>query len=666
VKLSTTGRAGVGAVSLGLGAAVALIPATGRTATTPAPNIVLVVADDLGYDQTSLYGRAGSIPTPHIRGLGDAGVRATEGYVASPVCSPSRSALLTGMEPARVGADSNQLTRDRPERMPTQTIAKALPGRYTSAAIGKWDLAGTKPFDSAHLPAAMGFDDFYGFLGGEHSYCPPEPGATNLKEYDASTGTYADRASTEYLTNDFTNHAVKYINGHARDSGAKPFFLYLAYNAPHTPLETPTTCAGGVQDDQNRFAEMVTTLDDGVGRVRQAVADNGIADNTLFIFLSDNGQQTDFFTGPTRGGKYTLFEGGVKVPFALSWPRVLPAGKNYSKPVSSLDLKPTILAAAGSAAGPPAGAPGVDLIPFFTGRSAGAPHTTLSWRYVADKAAEGTRQGSVMVAQRSGDLKWIRTSVPAPTGNATTSRNFLFNLSGNPQEKDAQNLWPNTALSNPVVADHNSWNAGNTVVESFKNPRTPPDERAEKPDGYLEAGGDWTVLSSGSGDKSYRGTSVGPTGRSVLEASYYGNVKATSTVRLLDPGQAGIIVRGSGAGDSFDGYVALIAIAGNGSDCAGPAPQPAEANSRILLTKVLHGATSIVACRNVALSTGTDYALGVRAVGTALSVSLDGAQQLAWSDNGQALTGGRVGLRVAGTSPTQNTRALFATLNAAG
>jgi arylsulfatase A-like enzyme len=318
----------LGALSLGVSLAALGAPVfttAAAVATTP-PNIVLIVADDLGYDQTSLYGRTGSIPTPNLAALGDDGVRVTDGYVASPVCSPSRSAIMTAREPARVGADSNFLTRGRPERMPTDTFVKNLPSAYTTAAIGKWDLAGAAaPFDSDHLPAAMGFDNFYGLLNGEHDYCPPAPGQTNLKEYNPATGNYDNRASTDYLTTEFTNHAVDYIDTHAANSATQPFFLYLAYTAPHVPLETPTTCAGGSQSDQDRFHDMVTIMDNGIGEVRQSLADKGIANNTLVIFLSDNGQQTDFYTGPTRGGKYTLFEGGVRVPFALTWPAVLPA-----------------------------------------------------------------------------------------------------------------------------------------------------------------------------------------------------------------------------------------------------------------------------------------------------------------------------------------------------
>lgn len=662
-------RACVGALSVGLGTAAlagASFGAPAAKAATTAPNIILIVADDLGYDQTSLYGRSGSIPTPDLDALGDSGIRATDGYVASPVCSPSRSAIMSGQEPARVGADSNFLTRYRPERMPTDTFVKNLPSQYTSEAIGKWDLAGagSNGFDAAHLPAAMGFKGFYGFLGGEHPYCPPANGAANLQEYNPATGNYDPRTSTEYLTNQFTDKAVGYINSHAANSGTNPFFLYLAYNAPHTPLQSPTTCAGGTETDQNVFKDMVTTLDGGVGQVRQALASNGIANNTMIVFLSDNGQQTQYFVGSTRGGKYTLFEGGVRVPFAFSWPAVLPAGVTYDNSLSSLDLYDTILAASGSTAPSPPGSPGVNLIPYLTGQTSGVPNPDLDWRYVSDNTNPSNVEGTVMAARKAGDLKWIRsTTPPTATGPAQTT-NYLFNLATNPSESDSGTMWPDPTVSDPLISDFNAWDALNPLTESFNNVRAAPDIRAGEPDGYLESGGTWTAVDPGTGNLAYQGTSAGFSGRSMLEASHYGDAKVNSTFHLVGAGQAGVIVRGSGAAESFSGYVALLAIPQDGSACAGPAPQPGGGSSRVVLTKVTNGTATQVACKDMALSTGTDYKVTVRAVGTGLTVSVGTTQELNWTDTSAApYVGGRVGLKVSGATATQNAQAQFATLN---
>jgi arylsulfatase A-like enzyme len=613
------------AVGLGGGALCAL-PAAGANDSS-SPNVVVVLADDLGYDQTSLYHRTGAIPTPHIAGLADNGVRLGQGYVASPVCSPSRSALLTGREPARVGADSNFLARARPERMPTRTIARALPEKYSSIAIGKWDLAGAQPFDESHLPAAMGFDDFYGFQGGMHDYCVPAPGTTNLKEYRPNTGAYANVASTRYLTDEFTQRAVDYVNDKAPASDANPFFMYLAYNAPHDPLETPRTCGGRQQSESDRFRDMVQIMDNGVGRVRDALARQGIADNTIVVFLSDNGQQHDYFTGQTRGGKYTLFEGGVKVPFAMSWPGVLPEGAHYDKPVSSLDLYPTILRAAGG--GLPPGMPGVDLVPFLTGQDGGIPHEDLSWRYVNDHNVLG-EQGTVIEAQRSGDLKWIRGTTPA---NPVTS-NYLFDLAADPRE--STNQWPGPA--DPLLADHHAWNSGNPVTESFGNVRAGADVRAGHPDGYVENGGTWGVT-----NHSYRGAHDG---RSMLELSWYGDAVTSSTMRLTEPGRAGVVVRGSGAAEPFDGYVGGLSVPRSGS-------------SVVYLAKVVAGRETVVDYADVSLTLGSTARIEVRAVGRDLTVSLAGETVLSWTDTSPtARRAGRAGLWVGGAATAE-----FGTLN---
>jgi arylsulfatase A-like enzyme len=672
MEILTSRRARFGALTLGV-AATALTAMPGLSAPLSGhrpPNIVFIVADDLGYDQTSLYGRAGAIPTPNIDAIAGDGIRATQGYVASPVCSPSRSAMLTGREPARVGADSNFLARARNERMPTDTYLKHLPPQYTSMAIGKWDLAGAKTFEGHHLPHAMGFDDFYGFLGGEHPYCPPAKGNSNLKAFDQKTGKYVDRASSTYLTNEFTNRAVDYINSHAAGSATKPFNLYLAYNAPHDPLDTPTTCAGGTQSNQDRFAEMVTIMDNGIGQVRRALAANGIAKDTLVVFVSDNGQQHDYFTGGTRGGKYTLFEGGVKVPMAFSWPAVLPAGRTYTQPLSTLDLYATFLAAAASNA-PPPGTPGVNLIPHLTGHDDTVPHHRLSWRYVVDDNGSG-HQGDTLLAQRSGNLKWVSVTRP-PSGDASDANtvNYVFDLAANPGEESSRNLWSNATLRDPLLDVHHAWNSFNPVSESFKNARTNKYDRAHKPDGFVEAGGTWTVVGAGSGDKSYRGTTTNLEGRSMLETSYYSDVNVSASVRLTTSGQAGVIIRASSAGERFDGYVAKIVIPQDGSTCGRSAPNADEkhpqrgGSARVVIAKVVNGKGEPVACQDIALTTGEAYSLAVHAIGEKITVDLGGKERVSWTDNsGKPFVGGRVGFRVETTSSKGTAQALFGRLHA--
>ncbi len=652
-------------------AALAVSPATADTETTGnlatnSPNIVLIVADDLGYDQTTLYGRPGAIRVPSLAGLADEGVRLTNGYVASPVCSPSRSALLTGQEPARVGADSNWQTRVRKERMPTDTIAAALPEKYRSIAIGKWDLAGNMPFHRGHLPDEMGFDDFYGFQGGLHAYCEPAPGETNLVRYDPTTDGYQRVAAKQYLTDDFTQHAVDYINEQAPTAEANPFFMYLAYNAPHDPFDTPTTCAGHQQPESQRFHDMVQILDDGIGRVRHALRRSGLADNTLVVFMSDNGQQYEYFTGPTRGGKYTLFEGGVKVPMTMSWPGVLPRDSRYDQPVSSLDLYPTLLAATQGNAPAPSDRPGVDLRPHLTGQVKERPHERLSWRYVVDRAvgsAPGIVQGTVIEAQRSKDYKWVRSTEPPDTTRASPeTRTYLFDLADNPHEHDSGNLWGDNALARPLLVDHHAWNRANATTESFEDARAANDVRAGLPDSFIEDSGSWTTVTTDQ-ESSYQGTTDGGTARSVLELSWYDDATTDSTLRLTEPGRAGVIVRGSGAAEDFDGYVAGLAVPQDGSSCAGGAPQPGGGSSRVYLAKVQSGVGKVVGCAEVPISLDTDHTIEIAARGNDLQVSLGGVQQIVWTDtSAHPFRGGRIGLEVGGHSSTP-TVAEFGALN---
>jgi hypothetical protein len=311
---------------------------------------------------------------------------------------------------------------------------------------------------------------------------------------------------------------------------------------------------------------------------------------------------------------------------------------------------------------PPAGSSGVNLLPYLTGQDGGDPNPDLSWRYVDDRPVSG-EQGTVVVAQKSGDLKWIRSTTPPVTGVPPQTTNYLFDLASNPAESDTGNMWPNAGLSGPLLDVHNTWNAANPVTESFNNARTPTDVRANQPDGYLESGGTWTVVDIGGGEHSYQGASAGVVGRTMLEGSFYADAKVSSTLQLTTAGKAGVIVRGSGTADAFSGYAALIAVPQDGSACAGPAPQPGGGSPRVMLLKVTNGTGVQVACHDMALSTGTDYKLTVRAIGTAITVSVGATQQLSWTDtSGSAYTGGRIGLRVLGATG-QNAQALFATLN---
>ena len=385
---------------------------------TPAarpPNVVLIVADDLGYADVGFQGCT-DIPTPHIDSIAEGGVRFTNGYVSCPVCSPTRAGLLTGRYQQRFGHEYNTGgTRGdfSGVGLPTDetTIADVLKAAgYVTGAVGKWHLGR----DAEFHPQARGFDEFLGFLTGARSYfdhysrkgAPLMRGREEIEEDD-------------YLTDAFGREAAAFVERHH----AKPFFLYLPFNAVHTPMHATPKYVDrfeGIRNHRRRtYAGMTSAMDDAVGRVLEALAKHGLVENTLVFFFSDNGGPTrknGSINAPLREGKGTMYEGGVRVPFAVRWPAKLPAGTTYDGPVISLDVLATAAAAAGSPLPADHLTDGVDLVPYVRGAGAreGVPHETLFWRM-------GTRH-----ALRHGDWKLVveRDAKPA-----------LYRLSGDAGEK---------------------------------------------------------------------------------------------------------------------------------------------------------------------------------------------------------------------------------------
>ena len=373
----------------------------------PRPNIVVILADDLGYGDVSYSSTNPDFLTPNIDSLARNGVQFTNGYVTHPFCTPSRAALLTGRYQQRFGVENllNQVDDNNPRLgLPISelTLPQLLkPMGYVCGLIGKWHL-GTAP---TLLPNQRGFDYFFGFLGGQSNYW----NATMLQN-----GTRV--FTTGYLTDIFTQQAVSFVNNNA----TQPFFLYLAYNAPHAPYDTPpVTYMNQVANitDSNRqiYAAMVTALDAGVGQVLQALQNNNLLNNTLIFLLSDNGAPNSPYTQrsnyPLRGWKFDLFEGGIRVPFAIQWTGTLPANTMYSQPVSSLDIVATAAAAAGVSLPTDRVYDGINLLPFLTGQQ-GAPQRTLFWRW-SDLGLSGPwGSGPTIYAVRSGDLKLVLCGIP--------------------------------------------------------------------------------------------------------------------------------------------------------------------------------------------------------------------------------------------------------------
>ena len=380
-------------------------PGSGPPATAPArpPNVVVILADDLGYGDVCAYGcRTGR--TPHLDALAAGGVRFTDGYVSAPLCSPTRAGLLTGRYQQRFGHEygAGSMQRSDEQGLGTPTSEIMLPellrrAGYATGMVGKWHLGSQPRFQ----PQERGFDEFFGFLHGGNLYMDPahQPAVVTVAaptlaggrpphEYNhrppinpIQRGTDAVE-EPDYLTDAFTREAVDFIERHAKD----PFFLYVAYNAPHTPLQVTRKYYdrfADVESEPHRvFAAMVSAIDDGVGAISTKLRETGLQDRTLVVFLSDNGCAT--YVGachndPLTGGKLTHFEGGVRVPFLASWPGRVAAGRVESMPVSSLDILPTAIGLAGVEKPPGLALDGIDLGPLLTDRQT-LRERSLFWR----------------------------------------------------------------------------------------------------------------------------------------------------------------------------------------------------------------------------------------------------------------------------------------------
>lgn len=356
-----------------------------------APNIIIILADDLGYADVGFNG-CKDIPTPNIDRIAANGVTCTRGYVSYAVCGPSRAGLITGRYRDKFGFARNPLLapNDLEMGLPLnqKTIADFLHGQhYVTGAIGKWHLG-------AHQllrPNKRGFDEFFGFLSGGHKYLPEEWTLDDLSQAKAQYDGYKTKLlrnntrieEKEYITDAFSREAVSFVERHQK----KPFFLYLAYNAPHAPLEATEKYLKRFEHIKNPkrriYAAMVSAMDDGIGMLLNKLEQLKLDRNTLVFFLSDNGgpiHANGSDNTPLRGQKGDLFEGGIHVPFAIQWKDHLPAGISYDKPVISLDIFAT---AAGLLNAQPSNMlDGVNLIPFLTGQQKGVPHESLFWRHI--------------------------------------------------------------------------------------------------------------------------------------------------------------------------------------------------------------------------------------------------------------------------------------------
>jgi len=384
------------------------------------PNIVIIYADDMGYGDAGCHGCT-DIPTPHIDALAANGVRFTDGYVSCPQCAPSRAGLMTGKYQQRFGFEWNPpmpLCFDDGLPLSETCVATHMKqAGYVTGIVGKWHLGAG---DALH-PNRRGFDEFYGTLHGFSVYFPPFNWAARyykdrtMPAFDTQfNGKPVDEQ--EYLTDAFSREAAAFIERHHD----QPFFLYVPYTAPHTPLQAPPKYLDRVKDiaDEKRrtYAAMMVGLDDGVGRIMAKIRERGLESSTLVFFISDNGGTTNGSAGnngPLKSYKGSVYEGGIRVPFIAQWKGTLPEGKTYRRPVVQLDVTATAVALAG---GDTADMDGVNLIPYLTGKKTGAPHDTLYWRFCNFGYANHGKAWQWAV--RRGDWKLCQAG----------SRKELFNL----------------------------------------------------------------------------------------------------------------------------------------------------------------------------------------------------------------------------------------------
>jgi len=380
------------------------------------PNIIFIMADDLGYGDIGCYGQD-RIQTPNIDRLADEGTRFTQCYSGSTVCAPSRCCLMTGMHGghARIRDNIPHEIFLRPDDV---TVAEVLKqAGYATGAIGKWSLGEPGSWGVANY---QGFDYFYGHLNQDqaHFYYPDY-----LWENDKVKLLFGNRGGkrNEYTHDLFTEHALRFIEEHADD----PFFLYLPYTIPHwsdypkdsplsqiVPSDEPYTDRDWPQTEKN-YAAMVTRMDRDVGRIMDLVKNLGLDENTIIVFTSDNGpcetasHDPNFFnsTGPFRGFKRDLNEGGIRVPTIARWPGKIPAGRTSDQIMAFWDVMPTLAELAGLPK--PEDIDGISMAPALLGREQTEQHEYLYWDY-------GHQRETYMQALRWGDWKGLRVGAEAP------------------------------------------------------------------------------------------------------------------------------------------------------------------------------------------------------------------------------------------------------------
>jgi arylsulfatase A-like enzyme len=429
-------------------------------AAAPRPNIVVILADDMGYADVGFNG-CKDIPTPHIDSIAKGGVRFTNAYVSHPFCSPTRAGLMAGRYQQRFGHENNPKydPKDKTAGLPLgevtmpQVLSQA---GYVTGIVGKWHLGAIPEMH----PLRRGFREQFGFIGGGHDYFKQGDTGEAREYFIPIERDGKPVVEKEYLTDAFGREAAAFVRRHARD----PFFLYLAFNSPHTPQQVTERYLDrfrGMADEKRRnYAAMMVAMDDAVGRVLAAVTESKLDNDTLIFFLSDNGGPVAVngsSNDPLRGAKGQVYEGGIRVPFAARWKGHLPAGKEFHHPAISLDIFPTAAALAGAKMPSGRKIDGVDLMPHLTGKNKQPPHDMLFWR-TGGGASYAVRQGRYKLV-RVGDeseMYDLETDI-GETMDVATSRKLVFDR---------------------LEAARQKWN-GELIAPLFESPRPAP-KKAKK------------------------------------------------------------------------------------------------------------------------------------------------------------------------------------------
>jgi arylsulfatase A-like enzyme len=492
-------------------------PATAPPGKRP-PNIIVILADDMGFNDITFNGggiAGGAAPTPNIDSIGREGVDLTQGYDGNATCAPSRASIMTGRYATRFGfeftpapvafqrmvgseADPGSIVKpqffgDRLKDMPAGTtsgpqamnrlavppeelfIAKLLQGQgYHTLHFGKWHLGAAK----GTRPEERGFDESLGFMAGASMYLPEnDKNVVNSKQpwdaidrflwpnlpYEVQYNGSKMFAPRGYMTDYLTDEAIKAIHANRN----RPFFMYYTPNAIHTPLQARKDDFDALSQIPDRrlrvYGAMMRDLDRNIGRLLKALKDEGLDDNTLIIFTSDNGGAGYIglpdINKPYRGWKATFFEGGIHSPYFMRWPGVIPAGSRFNQPVAHIDIFPTAAAAAGAPVPASVKLDGVNLLPYITGKAAGRPHQSLYWRSGAYKVLlDGDWKLQSSEAQKR---VWLYNLAADPTEQTDLSAREPARVKAMLAELARQDagmakpLWP-SLLRGPIFIDHPS------------------------------------------------------------------------------------------------------------------------------------------------------------------------------------------------------------------